>query len=156
VTVKARDDADRHHAQQVRDQDEHEQREYVRRELLAFGADVRRHHVVDEAGETLDRRLPAAGHQFALQPAEHEQPQRAERDHHPQRAVGERNVVTTHHEMLAEQGFDQELVHRIDLARFGRHAVKAPAYAIRAPESLFRTLVGNPDDIPECDRDSEE
>ncbi len=28
-------------------------------------------------------------------------------------------------QFCAEQGLDQELVHRIDLARFGRHAIKS-------------------------------
>ena len=43
--------------------------EDIGREVRALRTDVGVHHVGDEAGEALDRHLPAAGHQLALHAA---------------------------------------------------------------------------------------
>src|SRR5687768_17280694 len=71
--VIARHDPERQHAKQVGDQDEHEQRKEVGRELAAFGADVGLDHVTDEAGHAFDRNLPAARDKLAPHAAIHEE-----------------------------------------------------------------------------------
>ena len=110
------DHADRDQAEDVGEQDEHEQREYVRRILAAFGADIGGHHVVDKAGKAFDHELPAAGHQLALHAALHEHPDRDQRQQHPQGAVGEGDGLASKLEPTIEDGRDLELVHRVDFA----------------------------------------
>ena len=75
-------------------------------------------HVVDEAGQALDRHLPAARHQLALHAHRHEAGDQRERDQQPQRAVGEADVVAAN--VQRNHRLHRELVHRVDLA-FGRH-----------------------------------
>ncbi len=86
-------DAEREQPEQVRGQDEDEQREDVGHELLALGPDVHLDHVVDEAGQPFDRHLPAAGNELALHAHQHEARDQRERDQQPQRAVREADVV---------------------------------------------------------------
>ena len=50
--------------------------------------------VVDEAGQHLDRGLPAAGHQLALEPAPHEHHDHSQDDQHPQRRIGEHGTAS--------------------------------------------------------------
>ena len=116
--VRRGDDAERHVAHQVGEQQEDEGGEDPRQILLAFRPDVDVDHVVDEADQPLDRDLPAAGDQLALHAAEHEQPDRAEHDQRPQRAVGEDERIAVLER--ARDRLDHELVHRVDFA-FGRH-----------------------------------
>ncbi len=71
--------AERHQADHVEHQDEHEKREDIRRIFPAFGADIRIHHAGNEAGEAFDGDLPATGDELALHPADHEDPQQAGR-----------------------------------------------------------------------------
>ena len=131
--VRRGDDAERHVAHQIGEQQEDEGGEHPRQILLAFGADAGVDHVVDEADQPLDRDLPAAGDQLALHPAEHEHPDRAEHDQRPQRAVGEDERIAVLER--AEDRLDHELVHRVDLGA-GRHAsnpllLRRPAVAGR-------------------------
>ena len=111
--------AERQQTQQVRQQDEHEEREDVGNIFAALVADIGDQQVLDEAGHIFDRHLPAAGHQFALHAADHEDPQHERREHHVERAVGEGDVEAADRQMIrTEQGFDSELMHRIDFAGF--------------------------------------
>src|SRR3546814_15436156 len=64
--VDARHDADGKEPGEVRNDDEHEEREDQRHEPAAFGADIGAERVVDEAVDAFDRRLPAARHQRGL------------------------------------------------------------------------------------------
>jgi hypothetical protein len=121
-------DTERKQADQVGKQQEHEQREDVGDELLALRPDVRLHHIHDEAGHALDRGLPAAGDQLALHSAQHEQPQQSCRDEHEQSRIGEADIITVQHQLLAKHRLDQELMHRIDVGSFSRHSY-TPAYA---------------------------
>src|SRR3546814_2884076 len=61
-SVDARHDADGKEPGEVRNDDEHEEREDQRHEPAAFGADIGAERVVDEAVDAFDRRLPAARH----------------------------------------------------------------------------------------------
>jgi hypothetical protein len=75
---------------------------------------------IDEAGEGFHRHLPTARHQLALQPAHaacNEGDQHHGGNQHPQGAVGERDIVAR--EFPTRQWRNGELVHRIDLGRFG-------------------------------------
>ena len=121
VTVNgcaAADNAEGHVAHEVREQQEDEGGEHPRQVLLAFGADARVDHVVDEADQPFDRDLPAAGDQLALHPADMKN-----------QIVP--STISVHSALLVktnglsalertEDRLDHELVHRVDLA--GRHA----------------------------------
>jgi hypothetical protein len=86
------DQTQRHQAEQVGEQDEHEQREDVGHILAPGLADVGFEQVVDEAGQAFDRHLPATGHQLALHAAGDEHPAQHSRNRHPQRGIGEGDV----------------------------------------------------------------
>ena len=111
------DNAERHQAEQIAEQDEHEQREDIGHELFALLAHIRHQQRVDETGHRLDRHLPTARNDCALHAHEHECPKSERGDHHPQCAVGEGDIVAAQCQMVgAEERLDQELVHRINLA----------------------------------------
>ncbi|MEN9392505.1 MAG: hypothetical protein RLZZ104_848 [Pseudomonadota bacterium] len=117
--MRAGNDTDGHHAHEVGEEDEHEQREYERDIFLALGTDARAHHVVDEASDTFDCHLPAARHKVTLHAASHENPDRGEHDQHEQRGVGEGNVELA--KLQLSDRLNLELVHRIDFAAFACH-----------------------------------
>jgi len=126
------DQAQRQQAKHVGEQDEHEQREDVGNVLLAFLADVGGQQAINEAGHALDRHLPATGNDLALHPAKHEDEQRDGGDRHPQRRIGEGNLVTRNLPVIgAEKRLDRELVHRIDFALFGCHALNPLLHILR-------------------------
>ncbi len=127
--MRARHHGEGHVAHQVREQQEDEGGEHPRQVLLALGPDAGVDHVVDEADQPFDRDLPAAGHELAPHPAEHEEPDRAEHDQHPQRAVGEDEWIARLER--AEDRLDHELVHRVDLAA-GRQRLSSLSSPVRA------------------------
>ena len=116
----------RHQPEQIGEQDEHEQAEHVRHVFAPALADIGFQHVVDEAGHAFDHHLPASGHQFALHAQQHEREQHHRGDQHPQRAVGEGDIVARDLPFRpAAQRLDRELAHRIDLGFFC-HLKKIP------------------------------
>ena len=131
--VSAGDDPDRHVADEVREEQEDERGEHPRQELLALGPDADVHHVVDKGDQPLDGDLPAAGDQLALHPAEHEQPDHAQDDQRPQRAIGENEGIVVPER--ARDRLDHELVHRVDFA-FGRHLTSLILFAASFPRGL--------------------
>src|SRR3546814_2834610 len=107
--------SERHEADHVQHQDEHEEREDIGRIFAAFGADIGVHHAGNEAGEALDGDLPATGNELALHPADHKDPEQEARDHHPHRAGGKGNLMIRSEEHTSEL---QSLM-RISYAVFG-------------------------------------
>jgi hypothetical protein len=105
-------------------------------------------HIVDEAGEALDRHLPTAGNELALHPKRHEAEDQRQRDQHPQRAVGEADVIVA--DVQRNERFHRELVHRVDFA-FGRHACLLPLLFSRG-----RPGPGKSHDVPHADAEPEE
>ena len=119
VTVKGctPDDAERQHAEHVGDQDEHEQREDVGRELaLPFGPIFASIMLVTKPVKLSTAICQRPGTSSRFMPPSMNTHSTTSVEHHPQRGIGERDIVAADHQMLAEQGLDQELVHRIDLA----------------------------------------
>src|SRR3546814_2435097 len=87
--VDARHDADGKEPGEVRNDDEHEEREDQRHEPAAIGADIGAERVVDEAVDAYDRRLPAARHQRGrARSATHEDPDEAEGGDAPTGGIG--------------------------------------------------------------------
>ena len=117
--VDARNDTEGHHAQQVGEQDEHEQGKHPRRVFLAVGTDAGGDDIVDEADHTLDHDLPATRNQLSLHSAHHEHIEKTQDDEHPERAVRKADLLTEQSEAIKD-GLHFELVHWINLACF-RH-----------------------------------
>src|SRR5206468_6040696 len=116
--MRLADNAEGHVAHEVGKQQKDEGGEHPRKVLLAFRADAGVDHVVDEADQPFDHHLPAPRNELAPHSAEHEEPDRAEHDQRPQRAVSEDERIMAAVER-AEDRLDLKLVHRIDVA--GRH-----------------------------------
>ncbi len=115
-----------HQAEQIGEQNEHEQAEDIGYVFAPRLADVRLEHIVDKAGEAFDHHLPAPGDQLALHAERHEREQHHRGDHHPQRAIGESDIVARDFPARrAAKRLDHELAHRIDLGFFC-HVKKNP------------------------------
>ena len=117
--VDAGDDAERHHAEKIGKQDEHEQGEDPRRIFPAIGANAVGDDIVDKADYAFNHHLPATGNQLALHSADHEHVKQPEDDEHPQCTIGEANLLTKESEAIKD-GLHFKLVHRINFA-FGSH-----------------------------------
>jgi len=111
------DERQRKQAEHIRKKDEHEQREDIGQVLAPGRADIGAQQIVDKAGEAFDRHLPAPRNLRLLRPAADEDDQHRSGDRHPQRRIGESDVVASQRQVIgAEQRLDRELVNRIDLA----------------------------------------
>jgi hypothetical protein len=83
----------RQQAEQVGEQDEHEDARRCRERTSCRRANIgSSSKLVDEAGEAFDRHLPAARNELALHAARHEHHSNRG-DNHPQRRIGEGDVV---------------------------------------------------------------
>ena len=117
--MDAGDDPEWHQAEQIGEENEHEQSEHPGRIFLAVGSNAGGDDIVDKADYTFDHDLPATGNQLALHSAHHEHIEKTEDDKHPQRAVGEIDLLTKESEAIKD-GLHFKLVHRINFA-FGSH-----------------------------------
>ncbi len=96
-------------ADQIGEQDEHEQRKDEREVLATLGADVVANHPGDEFITELGQGLPAAGDQRALAHAKaQENRDRGDRDDHEKAGIGQRRVDGA--QLYRHQGLDLKLL----------------------------------------------
>ncbi len=118
-------------AEEVREDDEAEQREDVGEELQPLLAGHILDHLVHEAVAEFRDRLDARGDDRAAACAEDEKPDDAEdRDPHPQRRVGRRVPVDR---AVAEQRLDPELIHRVKDQTFFFRQLARHGYSLSSP-----------------------
>ena len=109
-------EAVRNQAEQVAEQDEHEQREHEWEEIPRAMPGIGIDHIGDEFVGHLGDRLPSPGHQRRLARAEHGQRgDQHHRDRHQQRRIGIGDVEPA--DMERDEALDRELLEGLKLYR---------------------------------------
>ena len=132
---------DRHHAEEVGEQDEHEQREDIGTNLRPFGPMFVSIMSVTKPVKPSTATCQRPGHDSRFMPPSMKATRATNVSAIHSARIGEGDTVARDLPVIrAEQRLDQELVHRIDLARFCRHAF-ALLVDRRTPRAPARNLM---------------